>query len=126
MSFDLQSGYNQSKVKMMSQESKVDARTSVLIGLSWTVVGLGVAAIFAAFLLFMSTGGQGGRPDHRWVALLLSVTVTPLVLGFGWVPVVWTRHQARRSPTRMAGVMIIVSLGLLFLNAMALPVFMAI
>lgn len=107
------------------EEKTPTVMTSVVVAIVWTLCGLGGAAMFALFLVFMSSGGVSTPNDYRIVPLAMTVTVTPLVTGFGWIPVVWARHN-QRSVGKTAIMMVLIGAAVMMLNTILLPVSMAI
>jgi len=109
----------------MEQEQTPTVMTSVMIAIVWTLCGLGGAAMFALFLIFMSSGGQSTPNDYRAVPLMMTLTVTPLVTGFGWIPVVRARHKGGSSG-KAAIMMVLIGAAVMMLNTILLPISMVI
>ena len=105
----------------MEDKEKPGVMTSVVLAIVWTLCGLGGAAMFALFLIFMSSGGQSAPNDYRAVPLMMTLTVTPLVTGFGWIPVVWARHNGRSSG-KAAILMVLIGAAVMMLNTIMLPI----
>ncbi len=90
---------------------------SALLALLWTALGA-IGATLCFFWTMLANMGGMRMHDHGGIPILMSMTITPFIAAFGWIPVVYCIMK-RPQHTGKAGVtMLTMSISILIFNAM--------